>query len=486
LFFAPSLTRTVTALDPGEQARADQSVAVSIESAFVRVAESVGPATVSVVARAPDAPQRSARDEEEGDEERLFEDIFGNAPEARRRGMRATGSGVIVRPDGYILTNDHIVEEAIGGSVEVTLSDGSVYKGTAFRDPGTDLAVVKIDSDKPLPYVRFAEADGVQVGQWAIAIGSPFGQQNSMTAGIVSALHRRKEIRDNGRGRFYPDLIQTDASINPGNSGGPLLNIRGELIGINVAIFSPTGTSAGIGYAIPANTAKRVMEQLVTEGKVTRGWLGLVPENIPAGLRKRLGTSEGAYITSVNTGTPAAKAGIQADDVVLRIGGTPIKDEGQFRERIAGTRPGTALTMTVLRSGKTLQLTTVVGAPPQGASEEVVIPRPVVEKVDTLRTPRSLGFEPRTLNPENRERALVNSSVQGVYVPQVLRGSAASEAGLTPGSIITAINGTPVRSVESLTEAVKEAKSGDIVTLVVWQRVGENTAAQSVVNISVP
>jgi serine protease Do len=201
--------------------------------------------------------------------------------------------------------------------------------------------VVKVDAGRPLPFVRMADSNKTRVGQWAIAIGSPFGQQNTMTAGIVSALNRKSVVSSVEGGRFYPQLIQTDASINPGNSGGPLLNINGELIGINVLIYSPTGGNVGLGYAIPSNVAKNVMEQLITRGRVVRGYLGLRPGDIPAGLRARLGTDKGAYVEEVTGGSPAQKGGLRADDVITRFNGRTIENEVTLRDAISATAPGT-------------------------------------------------------------------------------------------------------------------------------------------------
>ncbi|MFM7321780.1 MAG: S1C family serine protease, partial [Armatimonadota bacterium] len=245
-FFLGSGQRDVTAQGTAKAQSEDRATAVSLESAFTRIADTIGPATVSIQAEVT-APSRRGGIDVEGDP---LEEMIPGPRRAPRTGT-SVGSGVIVDATGSILTNDHVVEGAKDGKVVVKMSDGTTYPGTVSRDPRSDLAVVKITAGKPLPYVRFADSDALKVGQWAVAIGSPFGKENTMTTGIVSALHRKTDISEGVTGRYYPSLIQTDAAINRGNSGGPLLNIRGELIGINVAIFSPTGTSAGIGFAIP-------------------------------------------------------------------------------------------------------------------------------------------------------------------------------------------------------------------------------------------
>ena len=255
------------------------------------------------------------------------------------------GSGVIVRSDGYILTNDHVV----GGAEKVTvqLKDGREFQGTVTRDLRSDLAVVKIDA-RNLPAANLGDSSKIKVGSWAIAIGSPFELDQTVTVGVVSAIGRQGTASDETKTRFYPNLIQTDASINPGNSGGPLVNIDGEVIGVNTLIRSTFGGNVGIGFAIPINTAKFVLDQLITQGKVTRGYLGFVPVDLTPRDKERYGVKEGALVKSVRATTPADKAGLQVEDVIVKFDGKSVSNEIQLRDLIAATPPGKKITVVVL------------------------------------------------------------------------------------------------------------------------------------------
>ena len=476
-----------------------RSVATSLEGAFMRIADTVGPATVRITAKVAPAAAPTGGDGSE-DLPNPFGDLFGQpgpGGSGNNRTFRiplpggegggsgggtAVGSGVIIRADGYILTNDHVVEDSRDGKVTVTLSDNSTYTGTVFRDPQSDLAVVKINAPKPLPFVRIADSSALHVGQWAVAIGSPYEQQNTMTTGIVSALHRNRTIPDAAvSGRYYFNLIQTDASINPGNSGGPLLNINGELIGINVAILSRSGGSAGIGFAIPANTAKFVADQLIGNAshKVTRGALGITPTDIPAFLRAQIGTDKGAYVKQINAGSPADKAGVQPGDVVTRLGNRDITDEITLREAVNATTPGTAVPVTLLRGGKTVTVTaqlvdrnTLSGNRPDTPTPAKA--RPVAAQ---------LGFVSRPITADLASRVGLPEATKGLVVTSVTPGSVAAEAGLERGSVITSVNRAPVTTVEALNRATSAAKPGDILTLAVLL---PGDGGRAVVNIQVP
>jgi S1-C subfamily serine protease len=471
LFFSPVATRHVTAQDTASLNNVQLAAAMSLEGVFMRVSETVGPATVSITARPTSSPS-SESEKEKQDEDETMEEFFRPAP---RSNGSARGSGIIVRSDGYILTNDHIVEEADGNDVLVTLSDGTEYRGKAFRDNRSDLAIIKIEPEKPLPFVRLADSSKVKVGQWAIAIGSPFGQSNTMTAGIVSALHRKKTIRDGGAARLYTNLIQTDASINPGNSGGPLLNINGEVVGVNVAIFSPTGTSLGIGYAIPSNVAKRIVDQLIAQGKVTRGSLGVVPEDVPPALRKRLGTTTGAYLSEVAADTPAERAGLQPDDVVTAFNGQPVVDEGDLREAISATPPGTKINLTVLRSRKSQTIAATLVAAPEARAIPVRSSVPATPAIAKQRTAVDLGFEAKILSNAMRDASGIPPSLNGVLVSRVLTSSPAGEARLLPGSVITSLNAL-----------IQAAKPGEALTLIAHIYQGSEKPSKVAVNIIVP
>ncbi len=493
-------TRPVTAQDPATLTQEQRSTATSLEGAFEKVADSVGPATVSIKARIEEPATDDTNGPrsggmvppgmDDGDEDSPFGGLppflFRNLPRGMpprdgvpRGGGVASGSGVIVREDGYILTNDHVVANARDNTVQVTLNDGRRIKGKVFRDQRSDLAVVKIDAGKPLPYVRLADSNRVRVGQWAIAIGSPFGQQNSMTAGIVSALHRKSNIGLGGDGRYYPNLIQTDASINPGNSGGPLLNISGELMGINVAIYSPSGGNIGIGYAIPSNTAKPIMEQLITRGKVVRGYLGLEPQDVDLRLQDRLGVTRGAYVNSVSGGSPAQKAGIRAGDVVTRFGETEITNEVDLRDAIGRTAPGTPVRVTVLRNQQPRTLSVTVGGAPNETLASAPAPAP--------RATNKLGMRTTPLTADAAQELKVDAGTKGLVVAAVQFGSPASDAGLSRGDLITAVNGKAVAAPEVLNRAVTGAKSGDLVTFTVLRAsAGNDKPSEAVVNVEIP
>ena len=472
-------TRSVTAQDTASLTAEQRAMASSLEGAFIRIADTVKPATVSITttveteegdARVPSVPP--------GLEDSPFGDLFPFGRPPRRGPGPASGSGVIVREDGYILTNDHVVAGTRDNTVRVTLNDGRRLRGKVFRDQRSDLAVVKVDAGKPLPYVRFTDSNRVRVGQWAVAIGSPFGQQNTMTAGIVSALHRSTAVR-RGEGRYYPNLIQTDASINQGNSGGPLLNINGELMGINVLIYSPSGGSVGLGYAIPANTAKTVMEQLITRGRVVRGYLGLQPEDVPVAKRDALRTEGGARVRSVSPDTPADKGGIRAGDVVTRFGARQITSEVDLRDAISATAPGTSVPVTVLRNGEPRTLQVTVGSAP----EESVASAPT----PTRRASDRLGMRLETLTSEAARELKLDPSIKGVRVTNVSLGSPAAEAGLTPRDVIIAVNGRPVTSDEAINRVIAVAKPDDLVTVTVLRVEGDNSKpTETVVDIEVP
>jgi len=488
LIFGGAKNSPVTAQSTAQLSQEQRATATSLEGAFVKVADTVSPATVYITAdvetpspRVSVAPRRLPSPF--GEDASPFGDLFGGGPQSPspRRG-RASGSGVVVRPDGYILTNDHVVENARDGKVKVTFSDDSVYTGRVFRDQRSDLAVVKIDAPKPLPFVRLADSSNLHVGQWAVAIGSPFGQQNTMTAGIVSALHRKSEIGGLADGRYYPNLIQTDASINPGNSGGPLLNIDGELIGVNVAIYSPSGASAGIGFAIPSNTAKSVMNQLIATGKVTRGFLGLVPSDIPANLRGSLGAVKGARVASLNSDSPAARAGIVAGDVITRFGDRAIDGDVELRDAIANAAPGARVPVALVRNGAAQTVTVTVGAPPaENENGGAPAPRPAAPRPAV-----KIGIQMTDLTPAARKSLQVPLATEGVLVEAVAPGSAASDAGLSERDIITGANNKPVATPDALARVLSAAKSGDVITLLVLRPSGDGKTAQVVVDVTLP
>ncbi|MCX6366156.1 MAG: trypsin-like peptidase domain-containing protein [Armatimonadetes bacterium] len=486
----------LVAREPAARLQEGRDTAQSLEVAFTQLAESMGPSAVSISAVAevprsrspfeqflgPDAPQTPGQGQR-----RRRPNTPAPAPAPGASGDEADdtvlrpvgGSGVIIRSDGYILTNDHVVEKARDGKVKVKLSSGETFTGKVFRDSRSDLAVVKIDAGRALPAVKFADSGRIKVGQWAIAIGSPFGQDNTVTTGIVSALQRKSTIGGPLDGRYYPELIQTDASINPGNSGGPLFNIKGELIGINVGIDTPSGGSVGIGFAIPANTARLVSEQLIAQGKVTRGFLGMNPTNIEPEIKQALKLSAGAYVSQVTGGEPADMAGLEPGDVITRFGTNDVRDEVSLRNAIATTKPGTKVPILVSRAGKELTLSATL--------KELPDERSATAKTATNRKPaQPLEATLEPLDAEIRTELKLEEAVKGVFVTEVKSGTPTDEAGLSRGMIIQSVNGTSVATVEELKKVASTVRSGGIVMLRVLLPSRTGKPSRAAINVPVP
>ena len=343
----------------GEENAATDSAA-SLQTAFIKVAKDVGPSVVGVYniqkSRVMGYGVRSGRYFDLDELLRQYD-----TPIERR----SIGSGVIIDPAGYILTNEHVVGDA--DAIEVILPDGRKFSGrVAGKDARSDMAVIKIDA-AGLPAATLGDSDGVKTGQWAIAIGNPFGivEENpmpTMTVGVVSALHRKLGGTAVG-GRYYGDLIQTDAAINPGNSGGPLLNLKGEVVGINAAIISPSGAYAGIGFAIPVNRAKEVLDQLKRGKAIEYGWLGVGVQPLDKELSEefKLPDVSGALVVTVVPGSPAASSGLVVGDVIRECGGRPVRDADALMEEIGRTQAGKGMKLKVMREGKELVIDATVG-----------------------------------------------------------------------------------------------------------------------------
>lgn len=422
------------------------SVLRQLEHGFTSVAERAEPAVVSITV---ERPSRNAS----SDMPDIFRDFFGpRTPSPRGDTRTVGGSGVIVREDGYILTNDHVIEGA--SNVTVKLHDGRRFEGTVLRDRNTDLALVKIDATK-LPTARLADSNSVRVGSWAIAIGSPFGLSNTLTVGVISALEREAQIQ----GRFYASLIQTDASINPGNSGGPLLNIDGEVIGINVAIESPTGANAGIGYAIPSNTAAFVMEQLIERGKVIRGYMGLVPVDITPEDAQIFGVSDGgALVSRIDQDTPASKAGLQVEDVIIEYDGQKVTGSIMFRDLVARTEPGKQVKVRVIRNKETKEFAVTVGERPD---EEVA------EGPATPERAGRIGLQVSAITPELRQQFSIGNNVNGVVVTRVSAGGPAARAGILEGDVILRVNTQAVTNPNQFGRILGDMRAGATAFIVV-------------------
>ncbi len=376
------------------------------------------------------------------------------------------GSGVIVAKDGYVLTNNHVVDNA--NEVKVTLADGREFTAKVVgRDPKSDIAVVKIDA-KDLPVVPMADSDRVEVGDLVLAIGNPFGVGQTVTQGIISAKDRGNVgIED------YEDFLQTDAAINPGNSGGALVDIQGRLIGINTAILSRSGGNQGVGFAIPSNLAHSVMESLIRSGHVTRGYIGVIIQDLTPTLAREFKLKEprGALVGDVMADGPAAKAGFKEGDVVLDYNGKPVPDGRHLRLTVAQTKPGTVVPVRVWRNGaaRTLEVT----IKPLPGSEELA--RNTGGK-DNKDTGTLNGVTVADLDPQMRREFNIPAGIKGAVVTDVDPGSASAEAGLKAGDVILEINRQPVRSAEEAVRLTEHAK--DKHTLV---RVWDNGASHYVV-----
>ena len=440
----------------------EQSLALAQETsrAFAAVVKLVKPAVVNihvervVTRRVPATPF--------GFDEDMWRRFFGQPP-PRQREYRyrrpVAGSGVIVDAErGYILTNNHVVAGA--DKITVRLADGRQFEAkVAGTDPPTDLAAIRIQADG-LPQASLGDSDAIAVGEWVIAIGNPFGLDLTVTAGVVSA-----KGRANLRTATYEDYIQTDAAINPGNSGGPLINLKGEVIGINSVILSPTGTFAGYGFAIPSNMAKEVMEQLISKGTVVRGYLGFVVQDLTPEIAQGLGLppkTRGVAVPQVEPGSAAEKAGLRANDVVIALNGKPVTGANQLRNLIAQTPPGAQVTLTVLRDGKQVKLTATVVERP---SEEVLArgTQPALEA--------RLGLQVTDLTDQLAQQLGLEGE-RGVVVTQVEPGSPADEAGLRPGDLIRAVRNRPVRDVATFSRLLAQFKDQPRVALLVKNRRG--------------
>ena len=363
--------------------------------------------------------------------------------------QQSLGTGFIIDEEGYILTNNHVVEKA--DEIKVKLADGEEYMAQIIgRDPKTDLALIKIDSDKTFTPLPLGDSDKLEVGEWVVAIGNPFGLGNTVTAGIVSAKYRQI-----GAGA-YDNFIQTDASINPGNSGGPLLKTNGEVVGINSAIYSQTGGSIGIGFAIPINMAKDLLPQL-KEGKVVRGWLGVMIQKITPELKDKLDLKDekGALVADVTAGGPAEKAGIQRGDVIVSFDGKEIKEMNELPYMVASTPVGKSVDVEVIRKGEKKRFQVELGELKEERQAEVV----------TEAKPK-LGMTVEEITPELAKNYGL-SETSGVVVVQVEQGSPAAEAGLRAGDVVLEIDQDRVEDVRTFNGKLEGYKKGDTILFLV-------------------
>ena len=388
---------------------------------------------------------------EDGPAAELFRRFFGEKGmpdfgDAMPHEVQGQGSGFIVDPAGYIVTNHHVIDGA--KEITVSLADGSKHKARVQGwDDKTDIAVLKIDAGKPLPHVQFGDSDAVRIGEWVLAVGNPFGLGGTVTAGIVSA--RGRDIQSGP----YDDYLQVDAPINRGNSGGPLFDTTGRVVGINTAIFSPSGGNVGIGFAIPASTAASVVDQLRSEGRIERGWLGVLLQPVSAEIAEGLGLAAegGSLVANVEPDSPAAKAGLKPGDVVLAVNGRPLESVKALARAVADTRPGSTLTLQVSREQQTRDVQVVIGSPP-GAGQVAA----AAEQADAGSAPR-LGLALAPLTEQTRARLGIEKEAQGVVVARVEQDSPAAQAGIRPGSLISMVGQRSVNAPEDVVKAVADA-----------------------------
>lgn len=437
--------------------------ALNIQNSFVAIAKEAGPAVVSIstVQTRKIAARRSLRVNpfgEEGDSfNKFFNDFFGERPE-REYKQSGLGSGVIIDKQGHILTNEHVVGEA--DEITVTLSDGREFKGKLTgTDPRSDLAIIKIESNN-LPVVKLGDSDKLSAGEWAIAIGNPFGfylksSEPTITVGVISALHRQLPQTAYGN-RLYTDLIQTDAAINPGNSGGPLLNLKGEVVGINVAIFSSTGGYQGVGFAIPINTARFILDKLIKGEKVEYGWLGVSIQDITQDLTDyfHLKDKKGALVIKVISDTPAKEAGLKEDDIIIEFDGKQVENVKQLINMVSRTEVDKKVLLKVLREGREMTLTIKIGRRPDETEE--------ISGAAVSPSNKWNGIEVQNITPEIASKYNISED-KGVLVSNIEAGSIGSWAGLRARDVIYAINKKNVNSVDDFNKITKEIKEGEAV-----------------------
>jgi serine protease Do len=380
----------------------------------------------------------------------FFQHFFDRMPQSPQGGqgfeVKGAGSGFIISEDGYIVTNHHVIDDA--DKIEVVMNDGNRYDARVRGiDSKTDIALLKIESDEPLPYVSFGDSDGADVGDWVVAVGNQFGLGGSATAGIISA--RGRDIQAGP----FDDFLQIDAPINRGNSGGPLFDTTGNVIGINTAIFSPSGGNVGIGFAIPSNMAKGIVAELKNNGTVARGWLGVEIQPVTEEIAASLGLEEaqGALVANVVKDSPASRSGFRVGDVILNMDGEPIDEFKDLPRLVASTSAGSKAKFKVFRDGREQQLKVVIGAMP-GEEDRLA----QVED-DSKAKAAKLGLQLASLTPEARERYKLGKDSSGVLVAGVERNSPASKAGIRPGSLINMVGQAQVESPDDVIEHVQQA-----------------------------
>jgi serine protease Do len=440
---------------------------------FVGIAEKVGPAVVKIEVEKVQKIQGFGMEQEMPFDD--FWNRFFGQPRQRDQEFKsaAQGTGFFLSEDGYILTNNHIAENAVKVTV-TTLQGQDLVAKVAGTDPRTDLALLKVEG-KGFPFVQFGDSAAVKVGEWVLAIGNPFGLEHTVTAGIVSAKGRQLGL--GGNVPEYQDFIQTDAAINRGNSGGPLVNMKGEVIGITSNILAPAGGNIGLGFAIPSNMAKKVVTQLREKGRVVRGRIGVSMKPEPLSDEDRdafkLKDKKGALVTEVMPGGPADKAGLKKYDVIVEFNGQKVDSPNDLKFKVADIQPGSKANIKVVRDGKEQSFTVTV--------EEY---EPVEGKAKVQNSDKDLGFSVRELDPNLARRFGVKTQ-RGLIITDVKEYSEAARKGLAAGDIILEVNRQPVETVDDLDRILKRAQSGQAIILLVRQE-GEGGSVDRIFTLRVP
>jgi serine protease Do len=450
--------------------------ALDLQQSFARVAETIKPAVVSITAVHVESYEAQPYQFYFGDPfEEFFPEFFGGQrpPPGRRppprqfqRRSQGIGSGVIVDPKGYVLTNEHVIRGADELTVTILEPEEKKYTGKVVgADPRTDLAVVKITPKGPLTFAALGDSKNVRVGDWAIAVGSPFGLEQTVTVGVISAVRQSLNIE----GHAYTNLLQTDAAINRGNSGGPLVNIKGEVIGINTAIYAPTGVFAGIGFAIPVNNAKEIMAQLIEKGRVVRGWMGVEIRPLDDILARQFGVSDtnGVIVNNVLPDSPAEKAGLRRGDVIREFNGQKITTQESLVDIVSRTPPKTKTRVGILREGRAMELTLLTGELPaqaqEGKEEE---PAPAEEP----KTQEWGGARVAAATSALARRYNLPPDKDGVVFLEVAPGETADKMGLMEGDFVVSVNQQKTSDVKSFLSAVKKADTREGLVMDVFRQ----------------
>ncbi len=449
------------------QAETNAETPLDLSNAIVTVAQQNIPAVVHIEVT---QSQEVINPLSPFEDDPYFQRFFGipkNMPKKFKRELKGLGTGMIIDVHGHILTNNHVVAGAT--KIDVLTASGKQYSAKVVgMDPKTDLAVIRILQKESLQYVTFGDSDKVQVGEWVVAIGHPRGLDQTVTQGIISAKHR-VGIMDPST---YQDYLQTDAAINPGNSGGPLLNLRGQVIGVNAVIVSQSGGSEGIGFAIPSNMALYIAKELIDHGKIQRGWMGVSIQDLTAELAKSMGSSNvrGALIADVIKGGPAEKAGLKKGDIVITYKEKEIIDSGAFRNEVAASAIGQNAKLTVLRNGKKIEISVNIGNLEDAA------------KILAASIKDRIGGEFRSATDKETEKYGLDSG-QGVVIIKVNTKGPLAEAGFEPGDMMLEINSQPIGSMDEFIDIINLIKPGQkIAVLALDHKSGKSGYVQLVVN----